>query len=141
MKKMTNYACFLFVLLIGTVMSIPNLTFPLKAIYVDVGWDWNNPANTIQAVCDSGYNVVILPFYLSSTGPTDGLAAYMQLSVSQQQSVISYLHTKGCVLMLSAGGDTDLNWMNMNAVTYGTLIGTFAAQNGLDGLGNICVMN
>ncbi len=61
---------FSIVALFATTLGV-QISSPLKVIYID--WEninWNTPQDTVLAAAEAGFNVVIISFYLSGSGPT-----------------------------------------------------------------------
>eukprot|EP01113_Clastostelium_recurvatum_P033052 TRINITY_DN432_c0_g1_i1.p1 TRINITY_DN432_c0_g1~~TRINITY_DN432_c0_g1_i1.p1 ORF type:complete len:333 (+),score=61.64 TRINITY_DN432_c0_g1_i1:149-1000(+) len=104
---------------------------PVKAIYIDIGINWSNPAETFQSVADAGYNLIILAFMVSGK-PYDAAAGWAQ--ITNQQSVVNYIHNKGARVTVSAGGSTDTPYGTMTGQAYGTTVAKWAVANHLDGV-------
>ena len=77
-------------------------------LFVVAVWqiDWNDPTNTVRAMADAGFNVIILAFYLSSGGAVDAVQAWAGLSDAARAASVAYAHSVGAIVMLSAGGAT-----------------------------------
>ena len=106
---------------------------PLKVVYID--WrdvNWNAPDQNVKSIVDGGFNVVVLAFYLTS-GPTDMLQAWASVSNATRAAAVSYAHSKGAIVMLSAGGATESPY-SQDAVTYGEAVAKFAHNYNLDGV-------
>jgi chitinase len=107
---------------------------PIKALYID--WrniDWNGPQNTVLAVSNAGYNVVILAFYLSGSGAADMALSWQGLTTAVKQSTIQQIHSKGGVVLVSFGGSTD-DPFGKDPVALGKQVGEWAKNNYLDGV-------
>jgi len=104
---------------------------PLKAIYIDIGIDWNDPSTTFKSVADAGYNLLILAFMVSGK-PYDAQAAWAQ--ITNQQEVASYIHGKNARITVSAGGSTDSPYGSFSGSSYGTTLAKWAVANHLDGV-------
>eukprot|EP01137_Pigoraptor_chileana_P036247 Opistho-2@31490 len=63
-----------------------------------------------MAAIDAGYNVALLAFYISAQGPVDMALVWSQVTQARQVAAINYAHAKGAIVMISAGGQTDLPW-------------------------------
>lgn len=103
----------------------------VRAVYLsfrDV--DWNDPGTTAIAACDAGFNVILLSFFSSGTA-TDVLASWAAVPASRRSATVATLHSKGCVLLLSAGGSTDLPYATP-AISKGAEFGQRIAQFALD---------
>jgi chitinase len=108
---------------------------PVRSLYVD--WrdvNWNAPNSTIVGAVDAGWNVVILAFWLSSTGAADMAQAWASLDSATRDATVAYAHSKGAVLLVSAGGATDLPYTRMNGTEFGTGAATWAKEFGMDGV-------
>jgi len=101
-------------------------------IYIDDG-NWNAPQISIIGAADAGFNVIILAFYMH-TGPSDFLEAWQRLSPSTKQNIISNIHSKGAVLLVSFGGGADRNPYTLDAYSAGENIGRYAKSQYLDGV-------
>jgi len=106
---------------------------PLKALYIDQGINWNNPATTFKSVVDAGYNLVILAFVVSGK-PYDAAAAWDQLTSSVQNETIAYAHSKGARITVSAGGSTDSPYNTFTGTQYGQAVANWAKARHLDGV-------
>jgi len=110
------------------------LTLPRKVVYID--WknvNWNNIGETIMDAVKQGYNVVILCFWLSTTGAADILSTWTTLSNEQAQNILDSVHANGAILLAGGFGSTDYPY-NLNPVTVGTQFGEFAVNQGFDGV-------
>jgi chitinase len=105
----------------------------LKAIYINSGINWGDPASTFRSVVDSGYNLVVLSFLVSNV-MFDAATAWNQMSASAQQSTITYAHSKGARIIVSAGGATDNPYASMSGTAYGTFAANWANARYLDGV-------
>ena len=114
-----------------------------KVIYIDVPDSWypdTDEAGTINSAVDAGYNVINLAFWMSSapqliSGACDTCAMWERdISPALQQSTIDYAHSKGAIVLASAGGAVDVPWDNLNGANYGTAVATWALANNLDGV-------
>jgi len=106
---------------------------PVKAIYIDWHLNWNAPDQTLLQAVNAGYNVIIISFYLSGSGPTDMAQAWVGLSASAKQSAINSAHAAGAVVTVSLGGTTDSPY-GMDGYTLGTTVGKWAKAQLLDGV-------
>jgi len=100
---------------------------PLKAIYIDVG---ANPA-VIKSIADSGYNLIVLAFFVSGK-PLD--AAGVWGGISNRSDIVNYLHSKNAKIIVSAGGSTDTPYSSTTGANYGTAVANWAKANDLDGV-------
>jgi len=89
------------------------LTAPLRVIYIDYKSNnpsnilFNNPSNTLFNASAAGYNVLILAFYLSSSGPADMALTWGGVDNATKIDTINKLHAKGVAVLVSFGGGTD----------------------------------
>jgi chitinase len=107
---------------------------PIKALYID--WkniNWNAPQQTVLDAFNSGWNVIILAFYLSNGNPADMAQAWAGVPAATQQATINTIHSKGGVVLVSLGGSTDSPF-GLNPVTVGTNVAKWAQTNHLDGV-------
>lgn len=111
---------------------------PIRAVYVDDavrGVDapsMAHPSRTVSAAVNASYNVINLAFYVQG-GPADSLRAWAAESADSRAAVLSYAHSQGAVVMLSAGGETDLPY-DRPPEAYGREVANFAVAHGLDGV-------
>jgi chitinase len=114
-------------------MTLP--TLPLKVIYIDQISTWYpDPTVDFRQAADAGYNVIILAFYLSS-GPADAVYAWTNTATDDQRNAtLNYIHSKGAILMMSAGGATESPYNNISGQDYGTQTGEFAVKYLFDGV-------
>ena len=77
-----------------------------NVIYLDEPISWNKVTEDIKAAADYGFNVINLSFLLHS-GPADIAIQWTQQSKTDRDACLSYLHSKGAKLMVSAGGATE----------------------------------
>jgi hypothetical protein len=81
---------------------------PYKVIYIDFrNVNWSNGAQTILDAADAGYNVIILAFYLSASGPADMALVWAGLPEETKIATMNQIHEKGAVVLVSVGGATD----------------------------------
>lgn len=107
---------------------------PVKALYIDYkNINWNAPQNTVLDAFNSGWNVIILSFYLSGSGPADMAVAWQGVDSAIQQKTIDTIHGRGGVVLVSLGGSTD-NPFGHNAKTVGQSVANWAKSNHLDGV-------
>lgn len=121
-----------------TLDSIPqNLKGPhkeKKVIYIDsLGVDWNNPANTVQNLIDSGFNIINFAFFLDN-GPCDFALTWATLPLPTQVQLVTLAHSKNVIFMVSAGGATSILYPNQDPETYATLVSNWCITNNLDGV-------
>ena len=133
-----KYLTFLVLLLIcnlcPSVYCKMTINGPPKVMYIDSdGVNWNSPDQTVISMVQAGYNIIILSFYISNLGPVDMAVAWAGLSNSTKQSVVSYAHSQGAIILVSAGGSTDIPY-SMNANTFGTTVGNWVVSQFLDGI-------
>jgi len=104
-------------------------------VYIDYrDVDWSTPGNTVKSAVDAGFNVILLAFLLSNT-PADFAQVWFRAGAAAQLAALSFAHSKGAVLMVSAGGSTDNPWAAFpDGTNYGTYVGQWAQQNNLDGV-------
>ena len=86
---------------LGISGSERNNTEKLKVIYINSvrnhGWV------DIKNACDAGYNIIILTFFEGGQA-TDMTSQWEQLSDTDKQECIKYIHSKDTLLMISFGG-------------------------------------
>lgn len=110
-----------------------NFSAPVRSVYVDYrDINWNDASVTVKAIADRGYNVILLAFWMASW-PADMVLVWTQLSSSAQIATRDYVHSKGGILLLSAGGSTESPYA-MSATTYCTNAANFALQHHFDGV-------
>ena len=97
-----------------------------RILYIDSDIDWTNPLNTIKKAIDSGFNVILLAFYLN-TGPTNGLAAWASLSSAAKSQAFQYAASHNAILGFSAGGATEIVF-TLNPTTYATTLAKYALK-------------
>jgi len=115
----------------GTTLQLPS---PMKILYIDwAGINWNDPSSTVTACVDAGFNIIIIAFLLSS-GAADMALAWQGLDAGTKQNAISYAHSKGAYVLVSAGGSTDSPYGSMSGQAYGSFVGNWASQNLMDGV-------
>jgi len=68
-----------------------------------------------------------------SSGPVDIAEAWLQGGSSAQQTAMSYAHSHGAKVIVSAGGSSDEPYSS-SATTYGQNVANFAVHNHLDGV-------
>jgi len=105
----------------------------VKAIYVDIGFSWSDPASSFRSIVDAGYNLVILAFLVSGA-PYDAASAWLGMGSTAQLATISYAHTHNARIIVSAGGSTDTPYNAQTGTQYGTAAANWAVANNLDGL-------
>jgi len=108
---------------------------PIKSIYLDLINTWYpDPTLDIRQAADSGYNVIILSFYLLS-GPADVVYAWTNIaSEDQRTATLKYIHDKGSILLMSCGGATDEPYETKTGKEYGELTAEVALKYGFDGV-------
>jgi len=109
-------------------------TLPRKVIYVDqiTTW-WPDSTVNIREICDAGYNVIILAFYLLDSA-TDVVFAWQTSIEQQRKDTLDYIHSKGAILLMSAGGDSIAPYEQITGTEYGTRTANYAKQYGFDGV-------
>lgn len=126
--------------------SRPALKSPLpkfkKVIYLD---QWSDPSVSIKSAVDAGYNIINLAFYISK-GPWDMAIAFekpcdyfrcsppLETNEKTRQSILDYVHSKGALLFLSAGGATESPYLAQTGKEYGAMLAQNAVANGFDGV-------
>jgi len=125
--------CALFWGIQGEFVPAISLGSPVKAIYIDWHVDWSAPDQSVVQAVNAGYNVIIISFYLSASGPTDMAQAWAGLTASVKQAAINTAHSKGAVVTVSLGGSTDSPF-GQNPYTLGTTVGKWAKAQYLDGV-------
>jgi len=107
---------------------------PKKVIYIDTrGYYAGAPQTAIIQAIDTGFNVVNLAFLVSGN-PADIVVEWERLTPDLQNQTMEYVHSKGGVVLVSAGGSTDMPYQTMNGTQYGTLAGQYVVKNQLDGV-------
>lgn len=111
-------------------------------IYLD---QWSDPSVSIKAAVDSGYNIINLAFYIDR-GPYDMVLAFEQpcayfrcsppldTNEKTRQNILDYVHSKGALLFMSAGGATESPYSKQSGKDYGTMLANNAIENGFDGV-------
>ena len=80
---------------------------PLRVIYVDyLNVDYNDPTQTVLQAVSAGFNVIILAFYISSSGPADMALAWQGVPAASKQATMNAVHAAGAIVMVSFGGGT-----------------------------------
>jgi len=105
----------------------------VKALYVDSGFNYNNPGSTFESVVSAGYNLVILAFLVSGQ-EYDAVQAWGGFGAGNQQSTINWFHSNNARLTVSAGGSTDTPYGSFSGTSYGTTAAQWAQANHLDGV-------
>ena len=84
---------------------------------------------------DAGFNVILLAFFLSNAGPGafDAALVWQQVPQNVQKSTMAYAHSKGAIVVVSAGGETDKPYLTYTGTQYGTAAANWAVANNLDG--------
>lgn len=98
---------------------------------------WGNWDDILQSMSDQGYNTVIFAFYLG-TGPTDAAGTWSKFANGLNSNPVapgtfSTTVPPGMKLLVSAGGAT-FNISSVDPTAFGTAVGTWAANNNLDGV-------
>lgn len=97
--------------------------------------NWTRPDTTIRAMADGGYNVIIMAFYMSSSGASDFFGAWTTaITDAQRAAAVAYAHSKGALVFMSVGGATDTTWPTKNATEFGQQVGQVALAMQLDGV-------
>jgi chitinase len=100
--------------------------------YADI--DWNNYANTVHAAVDSGYNVLILAFYImQSHNPYDSAQSWSAMNDTARAKTMDYVHSKGACMLISVGGATDSPY-NQDPWNVGSEAAQWAIKYQLDGV-------
>jgi hypothetical protein len=108
---------------------------PVKSFYIDYrDLSWSNPEVTVRRMVDGGVNVVLLAFWLGGIGAVDAAGAWGGVPKATQAATIAYAHSKGAVVLVSAGGATDAPYNTIPAATYGAGVAQWAVDNNLDGV-------
>lgn len=111
------------------------LSFPSWPRGFDHAVSWSRPDTTIRAMADAGYNVIIMAFYLSSSGAVDFVGAWTTaIGDAERAAAVAYAHSKGAILLMSVGGTTDSSWPAKNATAFGHAVGDFAVSMRMDGV-------
>jgi len=106
---------------------------PIKALYIDYqGINWNAPEETVLSAFNSGWNVIILAFYLSG-GAADMAIAWQGVPADKKKSTVDAIHAKGGVVLVSFGGATDSPFGH-DANQLGQKVAQWAKDNYLDGV-------
>jgi hypothetical protein len=114
--------------------KIGKLNAPVKAVYIDyVDINWMDGSTTIQQVIDAGFNMIILCFWTYDR-TVDMTEVWTQLSESKQQDTMDYVHQNNAVVLVAAGGQTEIPYFNVDSTLYGESLAYFANQNYLDGI-------
>ena len=110
-----------------------------RVIYMDSnGFPyWASWTPLLESVAAQGYNTVILAFYLGD-GPTDAAVTWTTVANGLNSNPVvagtfSTTVPPGMKLLVSAGG-ANFNMSSVDPTVFGTAVGTWAAQNNLDGI-------
>lgn len=132
---MRTSACLLLVLA-SCLLSVDaaKLNLPLKVAYLDQ-IDCCNPGNTVIDAANAGYNVIILAFQQTGTGPADGAYSWSQrMDNATRAATIAKAHAAGAVVTVSLGGANDQRWEEADAKSLATYIANWANEYDLDGV-------
>jgi len=103
-------------------------------LYVDYqGINWGSPQTTLTSAVSSGFNVVIISFLLLS-GATDMALAWQGVDQQTQQQTMQTVHQQGGVVLVSAGGSSEIPYGQIDGWSYGQKAAQWATQNNLDGV-------
>jgi len=117
-----------------TIVSASKLSYPIKVAYLDQV-DCCAPQNTILDAVSGGYNVIVLAFYQSATGPADAALSWSQrMDNDTRVATIAKVHAAGAVVTVSLGGANDQRWEETDAKTLATTISNFVNDYDLDGV-------
>eukprot|EP00039_Didymoeca_costata_P025329 m.12990 g.12990 ORF g.12990 m.12990 type:complete len:346 (+) comp4765_c0_seq1:44-1081(+) len=108
-------------------------------IYMDYKISWNDIGSDIKAAVDMGATVVVLGFWMHDRGGVDAAQTWESTSQADKNAVLQYIHAKGAILMVSAGGATEnveqyVKDNNPTGAAYGSAVAKFAKDNMLDGV-------
>lgn len=113
-----------------------SLTWPqaIRAIYICGNWTDAGPTpdDSVIDAANQGFNVILLTFLLV-TGPDGILDTWGMLDSATRAAAVSYVHSKGAIVLVSAGGATELPY-DQDPVEYGRTAAAWALSNGLDGV-------
>ncbi len=104
-----------------------------RVVYIDYrDIDWNNGGAVVTAAIDGGYNVVIIAFWMMS-GAADLALSWSTLTPVQRATVMAYAHARNAIVLVAAGGSTELPYASTTGTNYGQRVAAFVIANGLDG--------
>jgi chitinase len=106
-----------------------------KVIYMSyTGINYNNFTQTVVSAVDSGYNVLIMSFYVVvNHASADSALLWDQLGAAGQANALAYVHSKGGCVLMSVGGATD-NPYTLSAASVGSEVANHALANNYDGV-------
>jgi len=117
-----------------TLLGNVSIAGAYRVIYIDFrNVNWNNPEQTVLAAVTTGFNVVILAFYLSGSGAADMALAWQGVPAATKQSTMQAVHSRGAVVLVSMGGATDSPY-GRDPSSLGQQVGNWARTNYLDGV-------
>jgi chitinase len=105
-----------------------------RAIYMSFSnLNYNDFAQTVMSASDSGYNVLIMSFYVvSSHAAFDSATLWAGLGAGQQDA-LNYVHNAGGCVLLSVGGATDVPY-TLDPTSVGNEVAAYATANNYDGV-------
>jgi len=132
---MNAVSCLILLLLCSSLfVDAAKLTYPLKVAYLDQ-IDCCAPQNTILDAVNAGFNVIVLAFYQSSTGPADGALSWSErMDNATRIATMEKVHAAGAVLTVSLGGANDQRWESTDAKQLASTIANWAKEFDLDGV-------
>jgi len=87
----------------------------------------------IESMVNAGFNYILLAFHVSGT-PKYAASTWGGLGGSAQQSAVSYAHSHGARVVVSAEGSEDAPYWKSSGASYGTTVANWAKANNLDGV-------
>ena len=72
--------------------------------------------------------------FLLVSGPDSIVEAWGRLDPAAKAEAVAYAHSKGAVVLLSVGGETERPYGSSDAATYGRDAASWALLNKLDGV-------
>jgi hypothetical protein len=108
----------------------------VTGVYLDArDVNWANVSDTVARAVDAGFNMVLLAFWLGGgAGAVDAAGAWGALPPAARAATLAYAHSKGAVVLASAGGATDEPYASTPGAAYGQRAAAWAVSAGLDGL-------
>jgi hypothetical protein len=110
------------------------LNFPVKAVYIDyVDINWFDGSVTVKKAVDAGFNMIILCFWTYQV-VLDIALVWNDVSYQNKIQTMLYAHSKGAVVLVAAGGQTEIPYSTVDSRLYGEAVGDFSNSQFLDGI-------
>ena len=95
----------------GLPLAPCSLTWPRSVSAIFICGDWTDagptPDAAVMNAVNQGFNVIVLAFLLVS-GPDGVVDSWARLDSVAQAAAVSYAHSKGAIVLVSAGGATEV---------------------------------